>query len=57
MKNFNINTKNSKKDINKAFKASFRSAMIEAGVYNIHKNRTFKSKKAYDRKDKSYLAE
>ena len=27
-------------------------AMIEAGVYNIHKNKSFKSKKEYTRKDK-----
>ena len=55
MKNISIKVK--KEDVNKAFKTSIRQSMIEAGIYNIHKNRTFKSKKTYTRKDKSYLTD
>ena len=48
MKNITIKIK--KEDLDKARKASTRAALIEAGVYNIHKNRSFKSKKTYSRK-------
>ena len=50
MKNLTIKIKI--EDINKAQKTARRAALIEAGVYSLHKNRTFKSKKAYTRKDK-----
>ena len=51
MKN-SITIKLNPEDIAKARKAATRDALIEAGKYNIHKNRVFASKKSYTRKDK-----
>jgi len=45
-------TKITKEDLMNIEKSNRRKAMIEAGVYNIHKNKSFKSKKEYTRKDK-----
>ena len=42
----------SKADIIKADKASRRKSEIEAGAYGMFKNKTFKDKKSYTRKDK-----
>ena len=42
----------SKETMSKIKKASRRDMMIDAGVYNIHKNKSFKCKKDYTRKDK-----
>ena len=53
----NISIKISKEDMNKSFKTSIRTEMIELGIYNIYKNKTFKSKKTYSRKDRSYMAD
>jgi len=50
MKNITITI--SKSDLIKAEKASRRNAEIEAGMYGMFKNKTFKNKKAYTRKDK-----
>lgn len=36
----------------KADKGIHRSIMIEMGVYNIHKEKVYKDKKGYSRKDK-----
>lgn len=45
-------TKITKEDLMNIEKSARRKTMIEAGVYNIHKNKSFKSKKEYTRKDK-----
>lgn len=45
-------TKITKEDLMNIEVTQRRKAMIEAGVYNIHKNRTFKTKKDYSRKAK-----
>jgi hypothetical protein len=45
-------TKITKEDLMKMNKSAHRKALIGAGLYNIHKNRTFKTKKDYSRKDK-----
>jgi len=42
----------SKNSLRNSQKAVRRDAMLELGIYNIHKNRTFKSKKNYTRKPK-----
>ena len=42
----------SKNDIKNGVKSIRRNNMLELGVYNIHKNRVFKSKKKYTRKPK-----
>lgn len=50
MKNINIKIK--KSDLDKINKTSRRKEMVESGVYNLHKNKTFKSKGDYTRKTK-----
>jgi len=45
-------TKITKEDLMDMQKSAHRKALIEAGLYNIHKNRTFKTKKDYTRKTK-----
>lgn len=45
-------TKITQEDLMNIEKTVRRKAMIDAGVYNIHKNKSFKSKKEYTRKDK-----
>ena len=45
-------TKITKEDLMQMNKSAHRKALIEAGLYNIHKNRTFKTKKDYSRNPK-----
>lgn len=45
-------TKITKEDLMKIEVTKRRKVMIEAGVYNLHKNKTFKTKKDYTRKVK-----
>lgn len=45
-------TKITKEDLMQIEKSNRRKSMIEAGVYNIHKNKSFKSSKDYTRKSK-----
>ena len=42
--------KTDKEKLDKIRKGARREAMIEAGVYNIHKPKVVKDKKRYDRK-------
>lgn len=45
-------TKITHEELFKIEQANRRAIMIEAGVYNMHKNKSFKSKKDYNRKQK-----
>ena len=45
-------TKITKEDLIKIEKSNRRKEMIEAGVYNMHKNKSFKSKRDFKRKPK-----
>ena len=46
----NLTIKIKKEDLNRLRKAETRQFLIDANIYNIHKNKTFKSKKTYTRK-------
>ena len=48
MKNMVINIK--QEDLRMGEKTRRRNEMIELGIYGIHSNKVFKSKKAYSRK-------
>ena len=50
MKNLTITL--DENDLRTAEKTARRNEMIELGIYNLHKNRVFKSKKNYTRKMK-----
>jgi len=46
-----IKNKITAEDLRKMTNAAHRQALIDAGLYNIHKNKTFKDKSKYNRND------